>query len=122
MDSKECNKILYPDNTIWVSSDDDILCVPFIHLGHTAAQDLLTAPSEGIGTSNGAAINAPHVNVRACAGHNVPLHKHTPKASNQQFLAFVILFHFYFISLYVILFHLFSSELQIEFTVLDCKA
>lgn len=66
----------YPDYSIRVSCDNDILHVPLIHLRHATAQDLLTAPCEGVSTGNGAAINAPHVNVRACTGHNVPLHRH----------------------------------------------
>lgn len=66
----------YPDNAVWVSSDDDVLRVPFVHLRHTAAQDLLAAPCEGVGAGDGAAVNAPHVNVCASTGHDIALHKH----------------------------------------------
>ncbi len=66
----------YPDNAVRVSGDDDVLRVPLVHLRHAAAQDLLTAPCEGVGAGDGAAVNAPHVNVCARTGHNIPLHKH----------------------------------------------
>ena len=73
----------YPDYSIRVSCDNDILHVPLIHLRHAAAQDLLTAPCEGVSAGNGAAINAPHVNVGACTGHNIPLR--TPKTQKHTY-------------------------------------
>lgn len=63
----------YPDNTIWMSCDDDVLCVPFVHLRHTAAQDLLAAPGECVGTSDRVAINAPYMDVRSSARHYISL-------------------------------------------------
>lgn len=63
----------YPDNTVWVSCDDDVLCVPFVHLRHTAAQDLLAAPGERVGTSDGVAVNAPYVDVCSGTGHYISL-------------------------------------------------
>lgn len=66
----------YPDYSIGVPCDNDVLHVPLVHLWHAAAQDLLAAPCEGVGTGNGASINAPHVNVRACTGYDIPLHRH----------------------------------------------
>jgi len=60
-----------------VAGDDDVLRVPLVHLGHTAAQDLLAAAGEGVGAGDGAAVNAPHMNVGACTGHDVPLQTHT---------------------------------------------
>lgn len=59
-----------------MSGDDDVLRVPLVHLRHAAAQDLLTAPCEGVGAGDGASVNAPHVNVRAGTRHDVPLRKH----------------------------------------------
>lgn len=66
----------YPDYSIRVSCDNNVLRIPLIHLWHVTAQDLLTASREGVSAGNGAAINAPHMNVCACTGHNIPLHKH----------------------------------------------
>lgn len=56
-----------------MSGDDDVLRVPLVHLRHAAAQDLLAAAGEGVGAGNGAAVDAPHVDVGAGAGHDVPL-------------------------------------------------
>lgn len=56
--------------------DNDVLRVPLVHLRHAAAEDLLAAASEGVGAGDGAAVDAPHVNVGARAGHDVPLCKH----------------------------------------------
>lgn len=61
-----------------MSGGDDVLRVPLVHLGHAAAQDLLAAAREGVGAGDGAAVDAPHVNVGAGAGHDVTLH--TPTA------------------------------------------
>lgn len=58
-----------------MSGDNDVLRVPLVHLRHAAAQDLLTASCEGVGAGDGAAVDAPHVNVRACTRHDIPLHK-----------------------------------------------
>lgn len=69
----------HPHNAIRVAGDDDVLRVPLVHLRHAAAEDLLAAAGEGVGAGDGAAVDAPHVNVGARAGHDVPLckHKHT---------------------------------------------
>lgn len=40
----------YPDDPVRVSGHNDVLRVPLIHLRHTAAQDLLAAAREGVGT------------------------------------------------------------------------
>lgn len=56
-----------------MSGDDDVLRVPLVHLRHAAAQDLLAAAGEGVGAGDGAAVDAPHVDVGAGAGHDVPL-------------------------------------------------
>ena len=66
----------YPDDAVGVSRDDDVLRVPLVHLRHAAAQDLLAAPGEGVGAGDGAAVDAPHVDVGSCTRHDVPL-KHT---------------------------------------------
>lgn len=66
----------YPDDTIGVAGDDDVLRVPLVHLRHAAAQDLLAASCEGVGAGDGAAVNAPHVDVGSCTGDDVPLYKH----------------------------------------------
>lgn len=63
----------YPDDAVRVSCDDDILCVPFVHLRHTAAQDLLAAPGERVSTSDGVAVNAPYVDVCSSTGHYISL-------------------------------------------------
>lgn len=52
---------------------DDILRVPFIHLGHAAADDLLAPACEGVDAHNGVPVDAPHVDVCASTGHDVPL-------------------------------------------------
>lgn len=65
----------YPDDSIRVAGDDDVLRVPLIHLRHAAAEDLLTAAGEGVGAGDGAAVDAPHVNVRPRTGHDIPLWK-----------------------------------------------
>lgn len=64
----------YPDNAVRVSGHSDVLCVPLVHLWYAAAQDLLTAARESVGAGDGAAVDAPHVDVCACTRHNVPLH------------------------------------------------
>lgn len=56
-----------------MSCHDDILRVPLVHLGHAAADNLLAPARECVHTHDGIPIDAPHVDVRACAGHNVPL-------------------------------------------------
>lgn len=48
-----------------MSGDDDVLRVPLVHLGDAAAQDLLAAAGEGVRAGDGAAIDAPHVDVGA---------------------------------------------------------
>lgn len=63
----------YPDDAVGVSRDDDVLRVPFVHLGHAAAQDLLAASGEGVGTGDRVAVNAPYVDVCSSAGHYVSL-------------------------------------------------
>ena len=60
-----------------MSGDDDVLRVPLVHLRHAAAQDVLAAASEGVGAGDGAAVNAPHVDVGPSAGHYVSLLSHT---------------------------------------------
>lgn len=70
----------YPDNTIWVSCNDNILCVPLVHLWDAAAEDLLAAAGEGVGAGDGASINAPHMDVGASTGHYIALH---PQSHNQ---------------------------------------
>lgn len=67
----------YPDDAVRVSCDNDVLRVPLVHLRHAAAQDLLAAAREGVGAGDGAAVDAPHVDVGAGTGHDVALHKHT---------------------------------------------
>lgn len=56
-----------------MSGGDDVLRVPLVHLRHAAAQDLLAAAREGVGAGDGAAVDAPHVDVGAGARHDVPL-------------------------------------------------
>lgn len=70
-----------------MSGDDDVLRVPLVHLRHAAAQDLLTAAREGVGAGDGAAVNAPHVNVGACTRHDIPLRhsKQTHSASAEHY-------------------------------------
>lgn len=51
----------------------DVLGVPLVHLRHAAADDLLAPPREGVHTHDGVPVDAPHVDVRACTGYNVPL-------------------------------------------------
>lgn len=63
----------YPDNAIRVACDDDVLRVPFVHLRHTAAQDLLAAPGERVSTSDGVPVNAPYVDVCSGTGHYISL-------------------------------------------------
>lgn len=67
------NRPGYPDDAVRVSGDDDVLRVPLVHLRHAAAQDLLAAAREGVGAGDGAAVDAPHVDVGAGARHDVPL-------------------------------------------------
>lgn len=67
------SQLTYPDHTVRVSRYYDVLGVPLIHLGHAAADDLLAPPREGVHTHDGVPVDAPHVDVRACTGHNVPL-------------------------------------------------
>ena len=54
-------------------SNDDVLRVPLIHLRHAAAEDVLAAAREGVGAGDGAAVDAPHVDVGPRARNNVPL-------------------------------------------------
>lgn len=69
------SEVTYPDHSIWVSRHDDILRVPLIHLRHTAADNLLAPACECVHTHDRVPIDAPHVDVCASAGHNVPLRK-----------------------------------------------
>lgn len=75
-----------------MSGDDDVLRVPLVHLRHAAAQDLLTAAREGVGAGDGAAVNAPHVNVGACTRYNIPLRhsKQTHSASAERYQSLLI--------------------------------
>lgn len=65
----------YPDDSVGVSGDDDVLRVPLVHLGHAAAEDLLAAAGEGIGAGDGAAVDAPHMDVGSRAGDDVALQR-----------------------------------------------
>lgn len=56
-----------------MSGHDHVLRVPLVHLGHAAAQDLLAAAREGVGAGDGAAVDAPHMDVGAGTRHDVPL-------------------------------------------------
>lgn len=60
-----------------MSRHDDILGVPFIHLGHAAADDLLAPARERVHTHDGVPVDAPHMDGRASAGHDVPLRRTT---------------------------------------------
>lgn len=53
--------------------DDDVLCVPLVHLRHAAAHDLLAPARERVHAHDGVPVDAPHVDVRAGTGHDVPL-------------------------------------------------
>ena len=64
----------YPDNAVRVSGDDDVLRVPLVHLRHAAAQDVLAPAREGVSAGDGAAVDAPHVDVGPRARHDVTLH------------------------------------------------
>lgn len=80
-----CRKeVRHPDDAIGVSGDDDVLRVPLVHLGHAAAQDLLAAAREGVGAGDGAAVDAPHVHVGSCAGHDVTLHTGRSKRCDEK--------------------------------------
>lgn len=76
----------YPDDAIRVSCDDDVLSVPFVHLRHTAAQDLLAAPGERVGTRDGVAVNAPYVDVRSSTGHDISLYNKGLRIKIKQFI------------------------------------
>lgn len=76
----------YPDNSIRVSCNDNILCVPLVHLWHTAAEDLLAAAGEGVGAGDGASINAPHMDVGASTGHDITLHPDRVRIKSQNTL------------------------------------
>ena len=68
-----CSQRTYPDHAIRVSRDDDVLRVPLVHLRHTATDDLLAPACERVHTHDGVPVYAPHMDVRAGAGHDVPL-------------------------------------------------
>ncbi len=64
-----------------MSRNDNILCVPIIHLWDAAAEDLLAAASESVGAGDGASIDAPHMDVGASTGHYITLHTDTHTGS-----------------------------------------
>lgn len=78
------SEVAYPDHAIRVSCHDDILCVPLVHLGHTAADDLLAPACECVHTHDRVAIDAPHMDVCASTGHNVPLRRRGGHMSSSQ--------------------------------------
>lgn len=60
-----------------MSRNDNILCVPIIHLWDAAAEDLLAAAGESVGAGDGASIDAPHMDIGASTGHYITLHTDT---------------------------------------------
>lgn len=60
-----------------MSRDDNVLCVPLIHLRHTATEDLLATACESVGAGDGISIDAPHMNVSSSTGDYITLHSHT---------------------------------------------
>ncbi len=75
-----------------MSRNDNILCVPIIHLWDAAAEDLLAAAGESVSAGDGASIDAPHMDVGASTGHYITLHTDTHTQGLIQFLE-----HFRFI-------------------------
>ena len=68
-----CSQWTYPDHAIRMSRDDDVLCVPLVHLRHAATDNLLAPACERVHTHDGVPVDAPHMDVCASAGHDVPL-------------------------------------------------